>query len=182
VAEFPSRTPKRLAPEALYEYALKALSRRPCSEKELRERLTRRAADPQDVQPAIERLRQVGYLDDARTAESHAYFKKELEGLGRRRVLSELQRRGIDSQTAERTVNEAYRDSDELELIRQYLKRRLGSRLEGPLEDPKELARLYRGLLRAGFSSGRIGEALRKISADSEWVDGLEDGWSESAE
>ncbi|MEZ5362839.1 MAG: hypothetical protein R2748_10990 [Bryobacterales bacterium] len=45
-------------------------------------------------------------------------------------MLNELRRRGIDQSTAERTVEEAYREVDELELIRQYLERRMGRRLE----------------------------------------------------
>jgi regulatory protein len=174
VTSFASRA-KKLGPEALYEYALAALGRRALTERELRLKLAQRAAEERHVNETLGRLREIGYLDDGRTAESHAYAKRELEGLGARRVLNELRRRGVDSTTAERTVEEAYREVDELELIRQYLERRLGRRLEGKLEDPREVQRLTQRLMRAGFSAGRIREALGKVAADAAWLDGLEE-------
>ena len=175
MASFPSRARKKLGPEALYEYAVAALGRRALTVRELKLKLVQRAAEEVHVDETIERLRSIGYLDDRRTAESHAYSKRELEGLGSRRVLSELRRRGIDSSTAERTVEEAYREVDELDLIRQYLERKLGRRLEGKLEDPREVQRLMQRLMRAGFSAGRTREALEKVAADPAWLEGLEE-------
>jgi regulatory protein len=174
VASFASRA-KKLGPEALYEYAIAALGRRALTERELRLKLAQRAAEVRHVDETLDRLREIGYLDDTRTAESHAYAKRELEGLGARRVLNELRRRGVDAGTAERTVAEAYREVDELGLIRQYLERRLGRRLEGKLEDPREVQRLTQRLMRAGFSAGRIREALGKVAADPAWLEGLEE-------
>ena len=175
VASFGSRIKKKLGPEALYEYAVGALGRRALTERELRLKLIPRASDERHIGETIERLRSIGYLDDQRTAESHAYSKRELEGLGSRRVLSELRRRGVDAQTAERTVEAAYRDVDELEQIRQYLERKLGRRLEGKLEDPREVLRLTQRLLRAGFSPGRIRQAMDRVAADPSWLEGLEE-------
>ena len=175
MASFASRARKKLGPEALYDYAVGALGRRALTVRELRAKLMQRAAEEAHVDETLHRLREIGYLDDRRTAESHAYAKRELEGLGARRVLSELRRRGVDAGMAERTVEEAYREVDELELIRQYLDRKLGRRLEGKLEDPREVQRLTQRLMRAGFSVGRIREALGKVAADPAWLDGLEE-------
>lgn len=174
MASFQTRRQK-LGPEALYEYAVSALGRRALTVRELRLKLAPRASDERHVDEAIERLRGLGYLDDRRTAESHAYSKRELEGLGARRVLAELRRRGIDASTAQRTVEDAYREVDELEQIRRHLERKLGRRLEGKLNDPREVQRLTQRLMRAGFSAGRIREALSKVAADPAWLDGLEE-------
>ena len=168
-------SPKKLAPEALFDYAVRALGRRALTEAELRRKLVARAALPEYVDEALGRVRDLGYLDDARTAESHAYTRKELNVLGRRRVLAELRRRGVDPETAERTVDETYSGVDEVELIREHLRRKLGRRLEEKIHDPKAVQRLYASLARAGFSSGRIGEALRQAAADPEWVDAIAD-------
>lgn len=175
MASFASRTAKKLGPEALYEYAVAALGRRALTVRELRLKLAQRAADERHIDETLDRLRNLGYLDDQRTAESHAYAKRELEGLGARRVLAELRRRGVDGNTAERTVEEAYREVDELDQIRQYLERKLGRRLEGKLEDPREVQRLTQRLMRAGFTPGRIREALGKVAADPGWLEGLEE-------
>jgi len=169
------RRPKKLGPEALYEYAVGALGRRSLTESELRRKLYTRATKPDDIDEVIERIRSLGYLDDVRVAESHVNIRKEFDALGSRRVFSELRRRGVDAETAKRTVAEAYDQTDESEQIRRYLERKLARRLDKSIDDPKEVARLTRTLMRAGFSSGKIVEALQKVAADPGWLDGVED-------
>ena len=165
-----------LAPEALFEYAIEALSRRALTESELRARLERRAARSRDVDEILDRLTSVGYLDDSRVAESYSRFRKEYEALGPKRVVRELLRRGVDSSVAEDAVGEAYEGSDERELIHAHLQKKLGKDYrERKIEDPKVIARLYRGLARAGFAGDRIVDALREISSDSERLDGFAD-------
>jgi regulatory protein len=160
--------PKRLAAAALFDYAVTALSRRSLTVIELRKRLEPRAARPEDVHEVVTRLKDLGYLDDARLAESYARFRRDYEGLGRLRVLRDLERRGVARPVAEKTVGETFRESDELDLVRAQIRKRLGSRAaELPLNDRKQLASLFRALARAGFSSARIVEGLQEISSDT---------------
>ena len=143
---------------------------------ELRTRLGRRAARAEDVEEVVGRLAEVGYLDDANLAESYSHFRREYEALGPKRVLRELERRGVAPGVAEGAVEEAYQDADEAQLIRAHLRRKLGRDYqEQSIADPKRLVRLYRGLIRAGFASDRIVEALREIASDSEWLEGFAD-------
>ena len=166
--------PRRLAAGALYEYALRALARRSLTLSELRSRLERRAARKSSVDEVIERLRSAGYIDDERLAESYAFFRREYEGFGQQRVLRELRQRGVDSELAEQTVSSSYADADEASLIRRRLQRKLGEGYqERPIEDPKKVLSLYRALVRAGFSSDKIVEALRQISPDSDWLEAV---------
>jgi len=171
VDEFSPRTQKKLGPEALFNWAVKALGRRFYTEAELTQRLGQRAANEDDVPATINRLRGIGYLDDARAAEAHAYVRRELDRLGRRRVLSELEHRGVSPDIAEKTVDEVYAEVDETEQIRAFLKRKLGRKTEEPIEDPKLLARLYAAMQRAGYSSAGIAAALRRLSPDADWLD-----------
>ncbi len=172
------RPAKRYGPEELYDYGVRALERRPLTERELRSRLTQRALEPRHIDEVVERLRGVGYLNDSRTAESHAYYRKEFQRLGRRRVLSELRQRGVDATVAERTVAEAYHEVDELNLIRDHLRRKLGCDPDARLADPKAFQRCVRALQRAGFTSGKIMEALGKLASEPEWLEGLEDAFT----
>jgi SOS response regulatory protein OraA/RecX len=96
--------PKPLAAAALFDYAVAALARRSLTVAELRSRLEHRAARPQDIHEVIHRLRQAGYLDDAQLAESYARFRRDYEGLGRLRILRDLERRGVDSKLAENSA------------------------------------------------------------------------------
>ncbi len=165
---------KKLAAAALYEFAVRALSRRAHTAAELEGKLRSRAARPESVDEVLGRLRERGWLDDERAAESHSYYRREYDSLGRRRVVAELRRRGIERETAERIVEETYAESDELELIRSFLRRKLGRPVdEARIDDRKELVRLYRSLLRAGFSTPKIVEALGQISTDTESLEAM---------
>ena len=165
---------RKLAAEALYEYALRALSRRPHTSAELETKLLRRCIHRRDVVGVMERLCGYGYLDDEHLAESYSVSRRDHAMLGHRRVVDDLSRRGVDRATAERTVTNAYRESDESELARKYLRRKMGTRLgETRVDDRKQLARLYRALVRAGFEPRAIADALRGVSDDSELLDSL---------
>jgi len=173
---------KNLAPEALFAYAVRALERRAQTEKELRTKLEKRAAVTTSIDDTIERLKSIGYLNDARTAESHAYVRRDFQRFGKRRVLTELQRRGVAFDTAKLTVDQAYSEVDEMDLIREHLRRKLNCDPDTQLKDQKQFARVVRNLQRAGFASGKIIEALGKVVADPEWLDGLEERLAEASE
>lgn len=173
---------KKLAPEALFAYAVKALERRAHTEQELRAKLQRRASATASVAETVKRLKSIGYLDDQRTAESHAYGRREFQRFGKRRVMTELQRRGVAFDTAKQTVEQAYDKVNELDLIREHLRRKLSCDPDAQLKDQKQFARVVRNLQGAGFSSGKIIEALGKVVAEPEWLEGLEDRLAEAAE
>ncbi len=114
-----------------------------------------RAANPADSDGVIDRLKDIGYLDDRRFAESFAAARVENEGFGRMRVLNDLRARRVSGDMAEQAVVHAIGDKSEAELIDAFIDRRMHSlAVGGPIEDEKKLAAAYRKLRRAGFSSG----------------------------
>ena len=166
--------PARLAKEDLYDYALRILARRSHTPAELRFKLARRCASSNDVETVVASLRSHGYLDDGLVAESHSESRRNHALLGSKRVLAELRRRGVDESLAERTVAEVYGDADESELARQFLRRKLGTQsLRPSIRAPKEILRLYRALVRAGFGPSAIDAALRTVSSNDRLLDQL---------
>jgi regulatory protein len=171
----PPRTPRRLDSEALFEYALRSLSARAQSIGELRQKLQRRAENSADVPPVLARLKESGYLDDRRYAESLASSRLENQGLGKARVLNDLRKRRIAPAVAEKAVSEAYKETDEIKLIEDYLRRKYrNTAFDQFLADPKNLAAAYRRLRMAGFSSGNCVRVLKRFAAEPEILDGLE--------
>ena len=167
---------RKLEAEALYAYALRALGRRALTVAELEARLLSRCIDEEDVSPVVQRLRGDGYLDDEQVAESHSAFRREYALLGQKRVQGELRRRGVSEATAEKAVAAAYDELDEAVLAREHLRRKLGAPLDqARIADRKELARLYRSLVRAGFQPPAIADALRRVASDPEWLEALAD-------
>ena len=133
-----------LAEEALYEYALKALSKRSLTIHELRKRLYLRASRKKTVGVVIARLLNAGYLDDRRLADSYASIRLERDGLGRHRVLMDLRNRGVDKNLAEKAVDKVYEGVDENELIIRQLQRKFGDRFS--THPPENLKKKYRKL------------------------------------
>jgi len=170
------RKTARFSAEKLWEYAVKALSGRAQSTGEIRRKLLMKAERAADVEEIIGRLRDCGYLNDGRFAESYAGARLENQGLGRSRVLRDLRERKVSSAVAGRAVDRIYSGVDEMKLIADFIRRKV--RTKAPLavafEDPKELASAYRKLIRAGFGPANVIQALKRIAKDQELLDTFE--------
>src|SRR5215467_8617171 len=109
--------PRPLDLEGLVAYAARALGSRAQSSSELREKLKRRALRREDVDEVVRRLKDAGYLNDKRFAESFASWKKENEGFGKTRVMRDLMARRVAPALAKQAADAAYRQADETAMI-----------------------------------------------------------------
>src|ERR1700759_4357845 len=85
----------------LLDYAVKSLGAKMKSERDLRRRLSERVSPDEsgraDVEKVIAKLKELGYLSDARFAADFARLRQENEKLGKRRVQQGLMEKGIAS-------------------------------------------------------------------------------------
>ncbi len=138
---------KLLDREGLMNYAAQALAARAQSLNELRTRLKRRAARPEDVEEVIARLKEAGLLNDRKFADSFANWRRENQGLGKARVMRDLMARRVAPAVAKQAVEAAYASADETALVENFLKRKYrGKDLGELLADQKQLASAYRRL------------------------------------
>ncbi len=171
----PERPRRRLDADALWEYALRALSGRAHSIGELREKLLRRAARAEDVKPLLARLKESGLLNDRQFAESFSHSRLENQGFGKFRVLRDLRRRRVAPAVAERAVAGAYGDADEVRLVEDFLRRKYRNvPLSAHLAEPKHLAAAYRKLRLAGFSPASVLGVLKRFAREPELLDSLQ--------
>jgi regulatory protein len=147
--------------KALYEIAVRALARRARSIGELRQVLERRKAEKKDIDAVIARLREHGYLDDARFARAFVSSRIENDKQGVRRVQRDLAARRVHPEVIQKAVSAGYEEVDERELLRDYLRRKI--RLTKPPKKPSAVASIYQRLLRAGFSSATIVKELQGL-------------------
>ncbi len=160
---------KKLDLEGLMDYAARALAGRAQSSGELREKLKRRAGRPQDVDEVLRRLKDLGYLNDKRFAESFASWKRENEGFGKTRVMRDLMARRVAPALAKQAADAAYRQVDEIALIEKFLERKYrGKDLGALLGEERQLASAYRKLRTAGFSQGNAIRVLKRYAAGAE--------------
>lgn len=177
------KRPRQLSADELFAYSVKKLGGRAASVGELRTSLLARALEPDDVDGVLARLKDYGYLNDARFAESFASARLENEGLGKSRVLRDLRQRRVAPDLAQKTVSKVYADKDEPALIEQYVRRKYRSiDRAGLFETDKEMAAAYRRLLRAGFTPGNSVRVLKRFAANPELLDELESAPPETEE
>jgi regulatory protein len=179
----PFGRPRKLFTESeLYEYAVGALSRRARSVAELKRLLRNRVeADTEIGKTLVEliivRLKDQGYLNDAKYATAFSSYRRDNEKFGRMRVVNDLKAKGVHGEVIEKAVSSVYEDVKEESLARDYLRRK---RLQKP-KDQKQTARIFRNLMRAGFGPKTIFTILKKWDVDEEVLILLEDETSEAS-
>ena len=169
--------PRKLFTEAeLYDYAIGALARRSRSVAELKRLLRNRVeADTEFGKTLVEliivRLKDHGYLNDARYAAAYSSYRRDTEKFGRMRVVTDLKAKGVHGDVIEKAVDAVYEGVKEEELARAYLRRK---RLVKP-KNQKEAARIFRQLARGGFGPKTIFTILKKWDVEDETLTELEE-------
>jgi regulatory protein len=175
MAPFP-RPRKVYSEDELYQYAVGALGRRMRSVAELKRLLRPRVEEDELGQTLVEliirRLKDQGYLNDAKYAAAYSSFRKENEKFGKMRVITDLKTKGVHQEVIAKAVGDAYDDVNEEKLAREYLRRK---RLQKP-NDQKQAARIFRQLIRAGFGSKTIFKILKNWDVDEEFLTTLDEG------
>jgi regulatory protein len=165
------RTKKNYTEPELYDYAVGALGRKMRSVAELKRLLRQRCPDTQVMERIVTRLKDHKYLNDSSYAAAYSSFRRDNEKFGPRRVITDLKVKGVHGDVIEKAIEEAYAGINEEELARAFLKRK---RLNKPANN-KEAARVFRTLLRAGFSPGVSIKILKNWEVEDEVLTALQE-------
>ena len=160
--------------DALYEYAVGALGRRMRTVAELKRLMRARVGHQSNgeelMDAVITRLKDQRYINDTQYAASYSAMRRDGQKFGMMRVVQDLKARGVHGDIIDKTVPQAYEGVSEVEQARAYLARK---RAKQPTDD-KQAARIFRMLVRAGFSSRAIVAVLRKWNVEEETLSALE--------
>jgi len=166
------RPPRLLDAEQLWGFALKALGMRALTVSELREKLRKRAQEPTDIDGVLAKLKEYGYLNDDRFAETFATARRDNQGFGKRRVLQDLKQRRVAPKIAEEAVQQTFEGVDETAMIEQFLARKFrGKKLNEYLQEQKHLAAAFRRLQYAGFGAGPSIQVLKRYAAQADQLE-----------
>ena len=147
----------------VFQRAAKLLAAKQRSVEELREKLsTTRGATRPVIDEVITRLREYGYLDDAKFAQSYASLRLRERPLGRRRLQRDLWLKKIDKQTAETALDEVFESTPEEELIERAIAKRI--RLRGKPKNREDAKKLFDHLIRQGFEFELVSDKVRALS------------------
>lgn len=157
-----------------YTQALTWLARRELSERQVRDRLSKREYDEESIEAAVVRLKGERALDDRRVALACARSAVRLKGRGRERVRRAVESLGISRDLARAAVDEVFGEIDESALIARALDKRwpraVASATGGPADAPtlarRDIQRIYQALVRQGFPADRVMQAIRARKAN----------------
>jgi regulatory protein len=135
------------------------LARRPYSVAEMRRALERKCSQIEQVDAAIARLRELGYLDDRKFAEQYAYSLAQNRAFGPHRLRRELKAKLVNYQEIESAVERVYQETPAKTLLEKALDKKLHA-IRLPLTRAK-FHSLCQGLMRLGFNAGDIIKAVR---------------------
>jgi len=122
------------------------------------------------VEAVTARLKAQRYLSDSSFAASYSSNRRDNEKFGARRVEQDLRAKGVHPEVICRALGEAYEGVDEEKLARQFIERK---RIKQP-QQQKDAARVFRMMVRAGFSSRVIFRILREWKIEDETLSALE--------
>jgi len=110
---------------------------------------------PEAVEYALLKVQELGLIDDENFARRFASEMINFKNYGKKRVKSELYRRGVERDIIEKVLEEF--DVNNEEKICEIIKRKYY-----PLpEDKKEISKIVNALMRQGYSYGDIKNALK---------------------
>jgi regulatory protein len=141
--------------------ALRLLSRRDYTTRELRQKLLDRDLPEAEVDDTLRALAASQLLDDRRAGAAHVRMASQIKGRGRLRIQRELEARGLDRPL----IRELLADldpTDDLAAITRFLKRK---RLPAK-PTPAERRRVFQQLLRRGFTAEAIAKAIGRQDED----------------
>jgi regulatory protein len=144
---------------------LRQLTVAPRSRAQLAQKLADRGTPTEVADQVLDRMEQVGLVDDVAFAQTWVRSRSQARGLSRRALGYELRDKGIDDETARAALDQVDDDA-ELATARDLVARRLPA-MRGLARD-KQVSRLVGMLGRKGYASGVAFRVVRDALAASD--------------
>lgn len=153
--------------EGFYNKALKFLSYRPRSEKEIRDNLRKKKASDSIIDLIIKKLQEQKFLNDREFAKWWIEQRTLVKPTGKRLIKIELSKKGIDKDLIDEIFDNVENlVQNELELARKLVQRKI-NKYKG-LDRQKIYRRLGGFLSRRGFDYDTIKKAIDEFTSKGE--------------
>jgi regulatory protein len=164
-------------PEAVArDLCLRALTGSPKTRQQLADLLDQREVPEDAAEAVLDRLTEVGLIDDEAFAQAWVSSRQSGRGLARRALKAELRAKGVDDEVAATAVL-AVDDDDERETARRLVERKLPSmlRLDRATATRRLMGMLARKGYGGGLAAGVVREALDNAGAAESAVEGFDE-------
>jgi regulatory protein len=139
-----------------YEKALRLLTVRSRTRKELKQRLVAERFSDKVAERVLERLASTGLIDDKKFAIDRARAMGKGKGWGPRKLRSDLAQRGIAREAIDEAVSQAYGTQSCTEVMKRLIKKRFGTQVLTQKADRKAKGKAQRFLLGRGFEPDEV--------------------------
>lgn len=159
LADFQKAAGSRIA----FNSAMFSLDMRDHSVREIKTKLLRKY-DAESVESAVDRLVELGLVNDERYAENFARQLYEYKKYGRNRIKSELYRRGISSDIINNTLDELFEaeEADNVQRIVDIINKKYYNKMI----DENSRRKVFAALMRLGYGYSDIRQAMSEFSDD----------------
>jgi len=151
--------------------ALSLVSKRSYSVKSLEGKLLQRGCGFESAAKALERLKELDYVNDEKYAKAYAAYLSE-KGKGEFLIKHELEKQGVDRDLIDEALEAVKDSSDPCEQIVKMLKAKFKD-FSG--ENENEVKKAASFFLRRGFSCENIVKAFKMCARCYDWIDKLND-------
>lgn len=134
-----------------YEKALRLLTVRGRSRKELKQRLVAERYSDKVAECVLDRLVDTGLIDDKKFAIDRARAMGKGKGWGPRKLRADLLNRGIPSEAVDEAISQAYGTQSCTQVMKRLIKKRFGGQVLTQKADLKAKGKAQRYLLGRGF-------------------------------
>lgn len=141
--------------------ALRILEFRVHSEREMRQKLARAGAQEENIDKVVEFLTEYRFLNDEEFARLYLRELKNAKKFGKRRIKSELLKKGIDRDIIEEVLAEE--EWDEEDALEPLVRKKLGGNFER-----KNIEKAVRYFAYKGYGYDEIKTVIERIQAEEE--------------
>lgn len=149
------RIMQEILPKRARSCAMHFLEHMDRTEHQLRKKLAALFYPADIINDAVDYVKGYHYIDDVRYAVNYIEYRKEAKSM--RQLEQELLLKGIDGETFQAAADQIEMPDEELQ-IRQWLDKKHYS---GNTGDRRETEKMYRFLLRKGYSSSAVSRVMR---------------------
>jgi len=139
--------------------AVRFVSLKVRSEREIRNKLYEDGYDPDTVDKVIDELKSMGYVDDRIYARKYIYDRQKLKPKAKKMLRLELAGKGIPEEIASEVLGNW--EIDELSVARELVRKKFG---KYDLKDEKIIKKVYSFLRHRGFSYELIGDLIENLA------------------
>ena len=157
---------------AAREYCLNLLTARPLTRAELHKKLIGKGYEQDVAERVLNRLHEVGLIDDAAVAELWVRSRHNYQGMARKALSIELRRKGVADEIVADAVSAVDSEAEEAR-ARELVRKRLRGTV--PADEVTMIRRLVGMLARKGYSEGLayrvVKSELRDFGSETDLLD-----------